>query len=48
LLEYRDMLDQEFSNLHMIIDPKERSLQMNYLNHEYEWTQKMIHKVGIL
>ncbi|BDX37815.1 hypothetical protein CYCD_11700 [Tenuifilaceae bacterium CYCD] len=48
LIKYREMLDKENSNLDKIYNQKEWSTIKNYINNEYEWTQKMINKVSKL
>jgi len=48
LIKYREMLDKENSKLDKINNQREWSLIKNYLNNEYEWTQKMINKVSKL
>lgn len=48
LIKYRELLDKENSNLEKINNQREWSLIKNYIDKEYEWTQKMINKVSKL
>lgn len=45
LLKYREVIEKEKLNLEKIKNQEEWSMTKNYLNIEYEWTQKMINKV---
>lgn len=47
LIKYRELLDKENSNLEKNNNQREWSYK-NYINNEYEWTQKMINKVSKL
>lgn len=48
LIKYREMLDKENTNLDKINNQREWSLMKNYINKEFEWTQKMVNKVSKL
>jgi len=46
LMNYREVLEKEYINLDKVTNQKEWVLIRNYLNKEFEWTQKMINKVS--